>query len=182
MDLDQLIADNLRFHRARLGLSIGQLAEQTGLSKAVISQLEKGGANPTVNTLCRLAEALRQPLSALLEPRPVSARRILRSELPRLDGEAGTAVTCYFPVTPRRRFECFLLELAPGARHDTAGHSENSEEYLIVREGPLTVVVAGKVFLLDREDALFFDGGQAHSYRNDGSRPASAYSISYYPE
>ena len=183
MDINQLIAENLQYHRMRQNMSIGQLAERTGLSKAVLSQMEKGNANPTINTIWKIATALHVPYSAILEPQRVAAEKISRSDLTAQPDEDGHyRISCYYPSTSTRDFEWFLLELDPHTSHTTEGHTENSQEYVLVKSGELAIQVADQTFGLTEGDALYFDASVKHTYRNDGGEVAQAYCINYYPK
>ena len=51
METSQIIAENIKRIRTEQGLSLGQLAELSGVSKVILSQIEKGNSNPTVNTM-----------------------------------------------------------------------------------------------------------------------------------
>ena len=73
------LARNLRRLRIAHQLSLSELARATGTSKATLSIIESGGANPTIDTLAALADALRVPLAELLEPLPVPELRVVRA-------------------------------------------------------------------------------------------------------
>ena len=66
-DLGRQLGENLKQLRRERGLTLGQLAALAGLSKAMLSDMEKGGANPTVNTIWKLANGLKVPYTRLLE-------------------------------------------------------------------------------------------------------------------
>ena len=68
MEISAIIGNNLQQLRKEQGLSLDQLALKTGVSKAVLSQLENGKVNPTINTIWKIATALHVTYSALLEP------------------------------------------------------------------------------------------------------------------
>lgn len=65
-DVNTLVADNARRFRLERGLSLGDLARRSGLSKQTLSKLEQGQGNPTVDTLAALATALEVSLRGLL--------------------------------------------------------------------------------------------------------------------
>ncbi|MCH3927031.1 MAG: helix-turn-helix domain-containing protein [Atopobiaceae bacterium] len=64
MDISQILGQNLHRLRTERQLSLGQLAEKSGLSKVMLSQIEKGTSNPTVNTLWKIANGLGVSYSA----------------------------------------------------------------------------------------------------------------------
>ncbi|WP_432646073.1 helix-turn-helix domain-containing protein [Mitsuokella sp.] len=182
MNVNEIIAVNLQDLRLRQNKSLGQLAEETGLSKAVLSNIEKGRANPTINTIWKIAEALHVPYSALLEPRQAAAHKIAQSDLVMQSDEQGHyRIGCYYPSTPERDFECFLLAFDPGVTHVTEGHTEHSHEYIFVREGKLKLEVAGQFFYLQTGDSLTFDATLRHIYTNEGEGISEALCINHYP-
>lgn len=182
MDINEVIGMNVQALRNKENLSIGQLAEKTGLSKAVISQIERGNANPTINTIWKLAGALHVPYSAVLEPRNVSAAKVAMKDLvPQEDDGGHYRISCYFPGTSERNFELFLLEFDPGAVHVTQGHTDRSQEYLVIKKGKLVLEVGSEKFALGEGDALYFDASGRHVYTNPGKTVTQAVCINYYP-
>ena len=75
----EVVAANLRRIRVAAGLSASELAQATGLAKATVWAIENGGANPRLDTLAALAEALRVDVAALLAPLPVPAVEVVRA-------------------------------------------------------------------------------------------------------
>ena len=61
MELNEIIAENLKRLRTERGLSLGRLAELSGVSKVMLSQVEKGESSPTINTLWKIATGLQVP-------------------------------------------------------------------------------------------------------------------------
>ena len=154
MDMNQVIAENLQTLRTAQNLSLGQLSERTGLSKAVLSQMERGGSNPTINTILKIAGALGVPYSALLEPHSVRAKKITHAEINMQPDEGGHyRIGCYYPGTNERKFEWYLLEFDPGCVHASCGHGERTEEYVLVKTGILSIEVDGEIYELHEGDA-----------------------------
>src|SRR5437660_3180036 len=85
----QLLAANLRRLRIARHLSLSELARATGISKATLSGIENGRANPTVDTLAGLASAMRISLIELLEELPLGEVRIVRAAQTPIDGDDG---------------------------------------------------------------------------------------------
>ena len=84
MEIGEIIAYNLKKLREEQNLSQGQLAERAGVSKVIISQIEKGDSNPTINTIWKLTSALGLPYTSLLEmeeTRAVYVKKKERSEI-----------------------------------------------------------------------------------------------------
>lgn len=182
MEINEVIGQNLQRLRGEQQLSLGQLSERTGVSKAVLSQLENGKGNPTINTLWKIAQAFHVSYSALLEPPRVSVQKVAYEDLAmQSDDEGKYRIGCYYPTAAERNFEVFLLELEPGGCHSTTDHVEVSEEFLLVKEGVLELQVGEETFTLHPGDSLRFDSTQFHQYKNPGKKLLQAYCINFYP-
>lgn len=90
MDLGQQIGANLKQLRTERGLTLGQLSSLAGISKAMLSELEKGNANPTINTLWKIANGLKVPYTRLMEGAEPTATLVRREEVFPQTEEGGT--------------------------------------------------------------------------------------------
>src|SRR6516164_5925426 len=86
-----VLAANLRRLRIARHLSLSELARATSMSKATLSSIENGRANPTVDALASLAAALRVPLGELLEELPPGEVKVVRARRGRADQRDGGA-------------------------------------------------------------------------------------------
>lgn len=182
-ELSLVIASNLKRLRTQRGLSLGQLAEMSGLSKVLLSQIEKGHNNPTIQTIWKIANSLNVPYSALLdaprdEMRVVTHEEALSRSQP--TGDAGFRVLCYYPSSPHQNFELFSLEIEPDGDHISPEHPQNSIEYLYVQKGTLRVTVGDRVHELRAGDCLRFSSDQPHEYRNIGETKVRAVTINFH--
>ena len=80
----------------------------------------------------------------------------------------------YYPKNQDRNFELYQIEVEPGCIHPSIGHSSNSFEYIMLLEGEMTITVNEKEYLLQKDDALYFDASVSHCYKNDGTVTAKA--------
>lgn len=182
MDINLVIAENLKRLRMERNLSLGQLAELSGVSKVMLSQIEKGDTNPTINTIWKIANGLKIPYTALMEKPEHVASAVKKSEIAMQNDENGHyRLFCYYPTSPLRNFELFQIELDPGHSHTTFGHSEKSQEYIMVLEGELTLTVNGQTFVLKPNDAVSFTASARHTYLSSGNETLKACLINYYP-
>ena len=173
MEINEIIACNLKKLREERGLSLGQLAESAGVSKVILSQIEKGDANPTINTIWKITGALRLPYTSLLELLEVRAEHIRKRDISELV-EDKYHIFNYYPKNQDRNFELYQIEVEPGCIHPSIGHSSNSFEYIMLLEGEMTITVNEKEYLLQKDDALYFDASVSHCYKNDGTVTAKA--------
>lgn len=114
MELGKVIAINLKQLRTERNLTLGQLSKISGISKAMLSDIEKGNSNPTINTIWKIANGLNVPYTRLMDEIEKEATVIRRSEPVMQTGETEHyRVYCYFRSTPLRNFELFYVELDP---------------------------------------------------------------------
>src|SRR3954465_14536137 len=93
MESNQLVARNAKRFRVERGLSLGDVARRSGLSKQTLSKLENGVGNPTVETLAALGAALDVSLRRLVTEwgTPVFVQRAEQGEWQASDGHPGRA-------------------------------------------------------------------------------------------
>lgn len=182
MEINQIVADNLRRLRLERNLSLGQLAELSSVSKVMLSQIEKGDTNPTINTIWKIANGLKVPYSTLLEQSEHIAQAVKKSEIAVQPDEDGHyRLYCYYATNPERNFEYFLGELDAGYSHTTVGHPEKSQEYILVLEGELSLTVNGHTHVLRKDEAISFAAASKHTYLSSGSEMLKINIVNFYP-
>ncbi|MCI8455174.1 MAG: helix-turn-helix domain-containing protein [Lachnospiraceae bacterium] len=180
-DINLIIRQNLKRLRNERKMSLGQLSEACGVSKVMISQIEKGESNPTVHTLWKIAGGLKVHYTELLDLK-TKAENVIRRQDVAVQTEKNGEYTsyCYYSSSQSRAFDLFVVELCPEATFETQGHLAGSKEYLLVSLGQVEVTVEGRTHILNPGDSIFFDGGQAHTYKNLGTGTASFLSLIHY--
>jgi len=182
VEINQILAVNLKTLREKQNLSLGQLAGRSGLSKVVLAQLEKGGTNPTINTILKVANALGVPYTTLLNSLQGTAVVVRKANLPVQSSEDGHyRAYCYYANTAEQNFEWFLLELDPGYDYMSVGHRERALEYVVVQSGEMTIETNGQRYTLMEGDSINFQSSAEHHYINTGRTTALANIINYYP-
>jgi XRE family transcriptional regulator, regulator of sulfur utilization len=156
------IAQNLRHARQTRGLSMRDLAERAGVSKALLSQLERGVANPTVEVLAGIAASLELSFTDLSRA-PLYEPQVLRRLVPNADGLPSARTL--FGSTEGRRFEIYESVFTPEHVHDSAPHGRASEECAYVITGAVTLEIAAWKVQLRSGDAVRFSAEAEHSYR-----------------
>ncbi|MBD1382013.1 helix-turn-helix domain-containing protein [Metabacillus arenae] len=180
-NIQAIIARNLSNLRKSRNLTLDQVSEFTGVSKAMLAQIEKGKSNPTVTTLWKIANGLQVSFSLFMKEDVPKVKKINIKELdPVSDNEGNYLVYSFFPYHPEKKFEIYIVELKPGCSHEAKSHL--GEEYLLIKEGKLTVNLQGKEHVMESGDALQFTGMTPHSYINSTDELASFFLLMYYPE
>lgn len=181
MDLNHIIAANLNRLRTGKNLSLGQLSDLSGVSKAMLSQIEKGESNPTINTIWKIANGLKVPYTKLIDEMPNNAVIVRKSECTKQVNEAENyRVFCYFTSTPTRNFELFRVELDSHSANESIGHSEKSQEYIYITNGKLILKTKGKEYTLSEGDSIYFDSSVRHTYINRQNCLLTFVVINYY--
>ena len=179
MGLDAL-AGEVRRHRRELSLSLEQLAELSGVSRSMISKIERGESVPTTVVLSRLAEALGVTFSRLMAPAadrevlhiPASRQPILRDE------ESGFQRRCLSPVLPGRGIDWVLNTLPAGASTgEFVAHKRGVSEYVFVLRGALRATIGGKSLDLKEGDSLYFEADAGQSFANIGKTPCDYFLV-----
>lgn len=176
------IAATLKMLRAAQGWSLDRASRATGVSKAMLGQIERGESSPTVATLWKIAGGFRVSFSLFFEQASVegsppdnAAHAVLE------DAAAGMTVTPLFAFDPDLRFEMFLIELAPGAYSESSPHERGVVEHVVVLEGALDLGLDGAWDALGTGEARRFAADREHGYRNRGERAVRFHDVIHYP-
>lgn len=182
MDLGRIIGQNLNKLRTERSLTLGQLAKLSGISKAILSDIEKGGSNPTINTIWKIANGLNVPYTRLMELEEPDGTVVRKSDTAEQRDETGAyRVYCYFSTAQERNFELFYCELDAESANTSIPHSPKAQEYIYVIEGGLSIKTDAALYTLSEGDSLVFNSSVNHTYINNKNVMAKFMVINYYP-
>src|SRR5215475_7417013 len=158
-DLTPILGANLRRLRIRRGLSLERLSRASGVSRAMLGQIELGQSTPTINVLWKIARALGVPFSALITNRaagrttvmPAARAKVLTSH----DGAFSSRAL--FPFDEPRTVEFYELRLAPLSVEAADPHPPGTVENLVVTTGALEMTVGAEKHLLSTGDSILFE-------------------------
>lgn len=177
----RLVGAAIRDRRVRRGASLGELARTSGLSKTILSRIESGSGNPSIETLWRISEALQVPLGALLDPPSAPAVRVVRGGDGRtLGARSGMVARVVHGDGRVRRTELYELRLASGTEHRSASHLPGTEEVVFALEGRLRAGPDHDPVDLEPGDAVVFAASGPHAYVALGPRDARALCLMSY--
>ncbi len=184
-DLPLIVGRNLRRLRTRRGHSLERLAKLSGVSRAMLGQIETGKSAPTISLLWKVATALGVPFANLLTAQDAQSTAVLRSDRAKVLASSDGRFTsrALFPFDGERKVEFYELRLAAHHREDAQAHAPGTRENLIVAKGAIEIV-AGKErpHALAEGDAILFEADVPHSYRNLGAVEAVLYLVMTYIE
>ena len=180
------IANALRLLRSGRGWSLDRTAQETGVSKAMLGQIERCESSPTIATLWKIASGFQTSLSSLIEPAPVgSPDGVIRRSVEALRKQPapdGMLVAVLFPYAPQFGFELFELTLLPGYERLSEAHEPGVTEHVIVLRGPMEVLVEGEWIELGEGEAVRFAADRPHGYRNRRETPAVFHNLIHYAQ
>ena len=174
------LGTRIRRLRREGGLTLEELAGRSGVSRAMISKMERGEKNPTLVVAAKLAEGLGITLTQLVgvEERrevvvvPREERVVMR------DPETGFERQLLSPAFGGRGIE-FIRNVVP--KESTSGefppHRRGVEEYVAVEKGRLKAVLGGEEYLLEEGEALYFEADVSHRFDNAGDDECSYYLV-----
>jgi transcriptional regulator with XRE-family HTH domain len=173
------IGPRIRALRDAMALSLRDLADRSGVSAPMLSQVERGETSPTLAVAARIASGLELRLSQLLRLDESGTVAIVRAG----DGRPGTSdaasghrAEILTPPLPGQRAELSRHVLAPGAVTGGPGdppmHEPGSRETALVQEGRVALHVDGERYELAAGDCVTFDADLPHHFENPGSDDA----------
>lgn len=173
------LGQRIKALRARSGLTLEQLAQQSGVSRAMLSTIERGEKSPTLPIIVRIASGFGISLSSLLgaEPDPSSVAVIRASQrLAFRDTETGFERWVLSPAHIDNGLEFVLHRLPPGRSTGVLpAYPAPTEKYLTVATGTLTVVVDDQPHVLNTGDAMYFEVRAPYRFVNDDARTTCTY-------
>jgi len=180
MDINARIAARVAHLRRERNLSLDALAELSGVSRSMISLVERGQSNATATVLEKLAAGLGVPLAGLFEdPAPAASPLVRRADQPEWrDPQSGYLRRNLSPppsLTPIRMVE---VEFPAGAQvsYDSVERDVRVHQQVWVLEGRIEITVGDTVHALAAGDCLAFDLERPNGFRNPG-RSAARYVV-----
>lgn len=171
--------------RQARGLSLDELSRRAGVSKSMLSQIERNQANPTVAVVWRLANALGVELAELLgveRPAAPAIETVPAHATPSLSSPDGLCrLRILGPIDLAGQFEWYELTVQPGGALESAPHEPGSREHLSVLSGHLRVESADARCDLKAHETARYAADAPHAIRNTGKGVATALLVVLHP-
>ena len=166
------IARNTRELRAERQWTLDQLAARSEVSKGMLVQIEQARTNPSIATLCRVADASGVGLTQLVELTDGPTVRVVDpSAVVRLwAGREGSAGDLLVGTDRNEHVELWRWHLTADDSHQSEGHEVGTRELLTVLSGTLTLEVGDESHQVPAGGAVLFEADRPHTYRNDHRR------------
>ena len=177
------VGPRVRALREGMGLSLRDLAQRTGVSAPMLSQVERGETSPTLAVAARMAAGLELSLSQLLRLDEGDGVSVVRAHERRRGGSpaGGHSYEIVTPPLPGQRAEVSLHTLprggATGGPDDPPMHEPGSRETAVVTRGRLRLLCGDADCELGEGDAVTFDADLPHRLENAGEGEASFFAV-----
>ncbi len=172
-DIHDRLAASLREARKARGLSLDAVAKLSGVSRSMVSQIERGESSPTVATLWNLTQALQVDFAGLLEGKPAPGIEVTRaSAAPVIARSAGVRIRILSPAEAVGEHEVYDLAFEAGAALISDPHSAGCREHLTVIEGEMTVTSGEEEEDLGPGDTARYAADRPHAIRAKGKARA----------
>ncbi|MGH8224226.1 MAG: helix-turn-helix domain-containing protein [Woeseiaceae bacterium] len=172
-------ASVLRLRRER-GLTLDEFAQRSGISKSMLSQIERDLTNPTVATLWRLATALDVAINSILQPNPKrhDIKLFPHYGIPGFVSRDGKMRWCILgPVDLAGRFEWYELHAQPKSETVSEPHESGTQEHLTVVEGELVVRSGDSSQKVAAGETARYRADVNHAIQNASDAPSRAFII-----
>lgn len=182
-NLIEKIAVTLKSLRAKRGWSLDAASQKTGVSKAMLGQIERGESSPTIATLWKIASGFDVSFSTfvedsnLIEPEFTHRSSDFKHMHPQDD---KIRVMPIFTYDDSLRFEVFIIELLPGCEHFSPPHQHGVVEHVIASSGNIEVLINGTWHTVQQNEGLRFNADIPHGYRNLSESKAIFHDMIHY--
>ena len=176
------VAANLREHRRRRDISLDQLAQRTGVSRAGLSQIETRKTNPSIGVLWKVASGLGIPFAELIGEGQDTISVLRRNDTQVLrSADRKFESRPLMPASGNNQVEVYELRLAARSRYASDAHGAGTRELVIVLSGTLRMVVGDRSEELEAGDSMLFNASLAHAYENNGGSEGRYHDVIIYP-
>ncbi|HHW14787.1 MAG TPA: cupin domain-containing protein [Firmicutes bacterium] len=155
-------------------LSIHQLAELSGLSASLISQVERDVASPSVVSLWKIANALEVSVGDFFGTPAQTTRVVRKNQRKGLVFPSSKVIYELLTPTPVKDFEFLLIRIEPGQDTSDGTITHPGKECGFILQGTMEIQVGEEFYTLEEGDSIFFDSTTPHRLRNKSGAPVVA--------
>ena len=180
------VGRNIQKIRKQQQITLSVLAERSGVSKAMLSQIESEKVNPTIATVWKIARGLEVELHSILKVDTGRVRKFIitkQENATALDtAENGPHIRVLSPIAMAEDLEIYLITFEPDTVLKSAAHASGTEEYLTVIEGSVKVSAGEKTVELKTGDFIIYSSDVDHVIANTFGKKAVIHMIVRFPK
>ncbi len=181
--IQQALCNRVRELRKKSHKTLEQLSGDSGVSRSMLSQIERGKANPTLVVAFRIAKAFNISLGELVEdPGISSAIEIIRGKDPAYlyRSDDNCHIRTLSPLQMEKDIEVYELRLASGSELDSSAHYQGTREFITIQKGTAQVRSENNVCTLKKNDSAHYQADVKHAIRNIGHGELVAFLVVTY--
>lgn len=175
------IGVNVKRQRLEQKMSLDNLAVASGVSKAMLSQIESAKVNPTIATMWKIAHALKVDFNLLLKGKGDKVRKFVinrHEDLTTLDAdEEGVHINVLSPISMAEDLELYILTFQVDSILTSSPHYPDTEEFLTVLDGKIEVTAGKNKTILKKNDVLIYQCDIKHSIKNLSPKESKVYLV-----
>ena len=183
------IGEKIKKVREEKGISLAELAEKSGFSSALLSQIENHMISPPLGTLIKVGRALEVSIGHFFEDKVdapfVIVRSAERKHVSRVASKEGVKFGYSYESLAQdkknRFMEPFLVTLEPATKKDRNAYSHEGEEFIFVLEGEMEVTLEDHTDLLKPGDSIYFDSKLRHRVECVGEKNTRILAVIHAP-
>lgn len=157
-EIKRQIAHRLKSIRKQRHLSLDATANLTGVSKAMLGQIEREESSPTISKLWQIATGLEVSFSSFFPKKTVTSDNTYTDQ-------SGMKVRTIFPFQEDTKIEVLDVSLTNNHTQTSLPHSPRVIEHVILLEGELELFFDGNTHLLTEGEQIRFHADQRHAYK-----------------
>lgn len=181
-NLNKKISSTLKALRQERGWSLDVASQKTGVSKAMLGQIEREESSLTIATLWKIISGFGVSFSTFVGIESVDNAKVYREgnfkQVHPQDDKI--LIMPVFAFDKSLNFEMFIIELLPGCEHLSAAHPTGIIEHIVVVNGEIEVLVDDVWRSLKPKEAIRFNADQPHGYRNTAKTKAVFHNLIHY--
>ncbi|MBN2211072.1 MAG: helix-turn-helix transcriptional regulator [Sedimentisphaerales bacterium] len=177
------IGGRLKTRRTARKLSLEQLAGMSGVSKAMLSQIEQNKVNPTLVVILKIVDALQITLEDLVG---TPQRNNILRVIPAADkhytyrADEQTTLRTLSPISLEKSIEFYRILLETGGELISEAHFPGTEEFLYLARGKLQVTSGAQTAIINKDDSVHYRADVTHVLKNIGKGTLEAYLVVWY--
>jgi transcriptional regulator with XRE-family HTH domain len=182
-ELSAQLSERIRALRAEKRWSLENLAKLSGVSRSMLSQIERNEVNPTLAVLLSIAKAFGVNLSDLIETaEPAPTLHVIRATDPQYHYHTAPdhSIRTLSPLNLEKEVEFYEVELQPNAALKSAAHYKGAREFLTVQKGKIRVTSAQQSADLHKGDSVSYQADVPHTIQNLAATPALVFLVVLY--
>lgn len=182
-EINRHLGTRVKALRKEQGWSLESLANASGVSRSMLSEIEREQANPTLAVTMRIAQAFAMPLGELLQmPSASSSVNVIRAENRAFHYKSDKycRIRTLSPLNLEKDVEFYEVLLQPGGALRSSPHYEGTREFLTVQKGEVRVESGTDAEILRPGDSASYRADVAHAIINAGQTEAILFLVDIY--